>query len=133
VTRRYTGPVLPEGLTRPFVEESLVKAASIGHALGDSLDPAKISKNLIGYSSACSCGWVSTPKSKRIKAFAAGFVHIGEVLADDRWPSSDVGGVGASPDRPERLGDEAKRSSPGGEGESSSLPGGSDRAAVAAV
>jgi hypothetical protein len=121
VTRRYTGPVLPEGLTRPFVEASLVKAASIGHELGDSLDPAKISKNLIGYSAACSCGWVSTPKAKRIKAFAAGFVHIGEVLADDRWPSSDAGGVGASPDRPERLDEPRNEDRPGGEGESASL------------
>lgn len=120
--RCQTDDVHPRQLTRAAVEAALARAAKEGHALGSELVPVKVSKHGIGRASVCSCGWQSTPKTKPIKAFSAGFVHIGEVLGDalyDDW----AGGEGASPFVPERQGDEAERSRPGGEGEPASTSG----------
>lgn len=101
------------------LEAALARAAKEGHELVVDLERVKITKHGYGYAVRCTCGWQSTPTTKRIKAFSKGWIHVGDVLGEalyDDW----AGGVGASPDRPERLGDGAERSRPGGEGEPSS-------------
>lgn len=110
-------------LTRATVEYALRRAAEEGHDLEAELVRVKITKNGTGVAARCSCGWQSTPKTKRVKAFSAGFQHIGEVLGDVMFDAV-AGGGGASPSGPERQVDATEERLPGGEGEPSSRTGG---------
>lgn len=117
--------------TRAMLEAAIARAAKEGHDLEVDLQRVKITKTGYGYAVRCSCGWQSTPKTKPVRAFYAGTVHVGEVLGEsfyDEW----AGGVGASPDVPERSTDPTKEGPVSGEGEPSSpaVPG--TRATVAA-
>lgn len=111
---------LRKGMTREYVEAALVKAAAAGHVLQEDLERTKLSRTQYGGAMRCSCGWRSEPDRKPMRAFVAGFVHIGQVIGEDVIQPPDTWGVGASPDRPERLDDATKEPREGGEGEPSS-------------
>jgi len=84
MTRRSKVAKLPADLTRAFVVAAIKEAAEAGHDL-ELLSGVKVSANRTGYGTRCTCGWASTPKSKRIKAFTAAFMHIGESIGDARF------------------------------------------------
>jgi hypothetical protein len=117
--------------TRERLQDALVRAAAEGHELQPELVRVKVTKNGYGRAARCSCGWQSTPKTKPIKAFSAGWFHIGEVLGDALYEDW-AGGVGASPDVPERSTVPTEEGAVSGEGEPSSDASSFTRATVAA-
>jgi hypothetical protein len=120
--------------TRALLEVAIYKASQLGHTLQPEFRPSKVSKSTVGVVVACSCGWETTPQSKRARALHRAMVHLGEVLGEElvTFHGKIAGVSGETPDRPERMDDGAERRSPGGEGEPSLQPQPSTRSAQAA-
>lgn len=106
---------------RTAIESQIELAAKLGHELAPDLERVQVTKNGWGIAARCSCGWLGHPKSKRIKAFHEGYVHLGECIGEYLMGPIDGGVGGRSPDRAERLARVAERSAITGEVEPASL------------
>lgn len=122
------------GLSRSIILAALERAAAAGHVLDDDFTRARNTKHGTGVVLRCSCGWETTPQTKRARAIHRSMVHIGEVVGEQlvTFTGSVAGGVGASPDVPERSDDPTEEGQATGEGEPSSRSQPGTRATVAA-
>lgn len=107
--RCQTEDVADSRLTRTAVEAALARAAAAGHVLDDDFSSARVTKHGTGIVLRCSCGWETTPQSKRARALHRAMVHIGEVVGETlvTFRGKVAGVSGETPDVPERIEDEA--------------------------
>lgn len=58
-------------------------ARVLGHDINQPFAQVKVSGSKLGIAAVCSCGWISTPSTKRIGAIVKGMAHVGTVIGEN--------------------------------------------------
>jgi hypothetical protein len=70
------------------------QAVELGHSCGEVV-PVRQTKTQFGWACACSCGWQSNSRKRKIAAISLGYMHVKDVLEGhvDPLPASTTLGV----------------------------------------